>query len=197
MADHRKRFERWRKTLPNITAYLVDQVLARVLPEFEKRGFIWYPDFAGGDATQIGANDIPLQRRNGKDWPTVQIMFNKRLRPSLSVNFSALPPVCLRWLVEGGAINIDRKTALVFEGPAYFALCKGGRHNYDCNFGYYWFSLFPHRRIDREIASLLVLLPHLFDLFDKGIPEAWLTKKSGYVTTHVFVMGSRQINTDP
>jgi hypothetical protein len=172
---------------------LVDQVLDRVVPEFEKRGFVWYPDFAGGDATQIGANDIPLQRRSGKDWPTVQIMFNKRLRPGLSVDFAALPPVCVRWLVKGGVINIDRKAALVFEGPAYFALCKGRRRNYDCNFGYYWFSLFPHRRINREIASLLALLSHLFDLFDKGIPEAWLTKKSGYVTKHVFVMGSRQM----
>lgn len=192
MADHRKRFERWRKRLPKNTAYFVDQVLTRVVPEFEARGFVWYPDYAGGDSMQIGANEIPLQRRSGEKWPTVQIQFDKRFRPSLALNFSTLPANCMRLTMDGEMVNIPRENALVFEGDAYFALSKGGRHNYHSNFGYSWFSMFPRQRLNKEIESLLVLLPYLFDLFDKGIPEDWLGKKFGFVSEHVFVMGSRQ-----
>lgn len=36
--DHRKRFERWRSKLPTNTAYLVDRVLACIVPEFEAKG---------------------------------------------------------------------------------------------------------------------------------------------------------------
>src|SRR5574337_219245 len=108
MAGHRKRFERWRKKLPKNTSFLVDQVLTRILPEFEKRGFVWYPDYAGGDSMQIAANGIPLQRRSGKDWPTVQISFDDRFRPSCHLHFSMLPPVCKR-LTESGYVDIPRE----------------------------------------------------------------------------------------
>lgn len=189
MSDHRKRFDRWRQKLPKNTTYFVDQVLTRIVPEFESRGFVWYPDYAGGDAMQIGANEIPLQRRSGEEWPTVQISFDKRFRPFLGLDFATLPPVCTRWM-DGDVVNIPQEKALVFEGLAYFGLCKRSNLNY-CNFGYIWFSLFPQRRIDKEIDSLLSLLPYLFDLFDQGIPKAWLSKKSGFVDEHVFVMGAR------
>lgn len=191
MSDHRKRFERWRRMLPKNTAYLVDQVLIRIVPEFEKRGFVWYSDYAGGDPMQIGANDIPLQRRTGNDWPTVQILFDKRFRPSFGIDFAMLPPVCKRWTLEGDVVDIPREKALVFEGTAYFSLCKGRNRDYDCNFGYQWFSLRPHRRIDSEVEILLELLPKLFDLFDHGIPESWLKQESGYVAPNVFIMGHR------
>lgn len=191
MSDHRKRFDRWRKKLPKNTAYLVEQVLSLIVPEFEARGFVWYSDFGGGDQTQIGANDIPLQRRSGEEWPTVQILFDKRFRPMLGLDFAMLPPVCKRWTVDGTVIDIPREKALVFEGPAYFALCKGSGRNHDCNFGYSSFSFSPQRRIDTELELLRALLPELFDLFDRGIPHTWLNQKSGYVSKHVFVMGTR------
>ena len=65
MAGHRKRFERWRNKLPERARFLVDQVLARIVPEFEAKGFQWYDDFAGGNTKEIGHNEIPLQRREG------------------------------------------------------------------------------------------------------------------------------------
>jgi len=191
VSDHRKRFEHWRRKLPKNTAYLVEQVLMRGVPEFEARGFIWYADYAAGDSTQIGANEIPLQLRSGKDWPTVQFLFDKRLRPSFNLNFAALPPICKRWLPDGSIIDIPREKALVFEGPAYFALCKGRGRDYDCQFGYYGFSLLPKRRIDSEIMILLSLLPELFELFDRGIPDMWLRQEFGYVAKHILVLGSR------
>jgi len=191
LADHPKRFERWRTKLPKNTAYLVEQVLRRIVPEFEAKGFVWYPDFAGGDTTQIGANDIPLQRRSDKEWPTVQIMFDKRFRPSFGVDFAALPPICKRW-TKDGYIEIPREKAIAVEGPACFALCQGRKRNYDCQYGYRWFSLFPREHLDSEIEHLRTLLPELFDLFDQGMPNDWFHRKPGRVTKHVFLVHSRR-----
>ena len=186
LADHRKRFERWRAKLPKNTAYLVDQVLTRIVPEFEARGFVWHPDFAGGDPTQIGANEISLQRRSGENWPTVQIPFDKRFWPNFHVDFAVLPPICKRW-TTGGYVDIPREKAIVVEAPASFALCKGRKRNFDCQYGYNWFALFPRRYLDGEIAHLRALLPEVFDLFDRGIPKDWLKHKYGYVTKHILV----------
>jgi hypothetical protein len=183
-----KRFKAWRKQLPAATAYLVDQVLARIVPEFERRGFVWYPNYAGADPNQIGRNEIPLQRRRGESWPTVQLSFNKNRRPNFHLNFSALPPVCRRW--NGSSyLEIPREEALVFEGPAYFSLCKG--RSATCEFGYQWFAFLPHRYLASEVGCLSSLLPELYALFDRGIPSDWLTRGFGHVTEHVLVMPSR------
>ena len=191
MADHRKRFDKWRKKLPPNSAYLVEQVLSQVVPEFERRGFGWYSDYAGGDPSQIAANDLPLQRRSGAAWPTVQILFDKRQRPAFSVNFGALPPVCKR-VQNDGYTDVPRERAIVYEGPVYFALCQGRKRDYDCQYGYYWFRLRPQKFLDSEIEYLRGLLPELFELFDQGIPEEWGRRKFGYVTKHILLAGSRQ-----
>lgn len=94
VVDHRKNFEARRQRLPDITKYLIDLVMTRILPRFEERGFVWYPDFAGGRPINIGSNEIPLQRRQGENWPTVQIRFDRRDRPCFSVDFAVLPPTC-------------------------------------------------------------------------------------------------------
>ena len=186
--DHRKRFDRWRSTLPSNTAYFVQQIIERVVPQFEANGFVWYSDFAGGDTTQIGANDIPLQRRRGAEWPTVQIIFDKRRRPSLGVDFAVLPAICKRW--SGGQyVDIPHEKALVFEGPAYFSLCKSSHDT--CNFGYRWFAISPRRYLEAEIERLLALLPELFGLFESGLPQGWLTQKFGRVAEHVLLVESR------
>lgn len=192
MAGHRKRFERWRNKLPVHTRYLVDQVLARIVPEFEARGFKWYDDFAGGDPKEIGYDEIPLQRREGEQWPTVQIRFDKRARPFFHISFAVLPPICRRML---GTEEILREKAIVVYAPAYFRLTKGRRFGDGFFgsgglFGYSYFSLFPRRKLDAEVSEVVSLLPALFNLFDKGIPEAWLTHKFGYVDKHVILMGS-------
>jgi hypothetical protein len=125
MSDHRKRFERWKKKLPKSTRYLVDLVLTRIVPKFEERGFKWYPDYAGGDPTQVGANTILLQRRSGPAWPTVEIMFDKYLRPFFHVDFTMLPPMCKRLTEDGSVESIPREKANVAQGLGCFRLCKG------------------------------------------------------------------------
>jgi hypothetical protein len=42
--DQIKRFERWRRTLPKNTAYLVSLVVDKVVPLFEARGFDRFRD---------------------------------------------------------------------------------------------------------------------------------------------------------
>lgn len=224
MADHRKRFERWHRKLPAHTRYLVDQVITRIVPIFEARGFQWYGDFAGGDTKAVGYNEIPLQRREGEQWPTVQIRFDKRARPAFYIDFSMLPPVCQRWGFDEDypwtKIDVPREKAIVAYAPAYFMLCKGKGKSLDGGFGHTFsgvniffflpmllagligrdishtvkdirFMISTRRFLDSEINAALALLPELFDLFDQGIPEAWLTHdKLGYVDKHVMLLGS-------
>src|SRR5712672_3307532 len=172
--DQNKRFDQW----------LVALVIDEIVPMFQERGFDRFPDYAGGSAFAVGPNCFPLQRRCGLEWPTVEIVFDKRSRPALGVNFAMLPEVCSRQ-TEHGTMDIPRLEANVVEGPAFFILCKGQRANFDCDFGYHWFALRPRPRLDREVAVLRSLLPWLFGTLEKGIPQAWY-KKTGYVDQYAF-----------
>jgi hypothetical protein len=183
-----ERFERWRRLIPKNTAYLVSLVLDEVVPLFQARDLSRFPDYAGGSSFAVGPNCIPLQRRSGAEWPTVEIMFHKRSAPSLGVNFAMLPERCHRYnLTEDSLKEIPRIEAGVVEGGALFSLCKGSGRNFDCNFGYRWWSFDSRRTLKKEIEILKLLLPELFDLFDRGIPSTWFDKPNGYVDRHVFM----------
>lgn len=178
------RFDRWRRKLPSTTEALVEQVLQRVVPEFESRGFGWYSDYAGGDPTQVGMNEIPLQRRIGSEWATVEIRFDKRGRPSFALDFAMLPPTCRRWTGEA-YIEIPRQRAVLVDAPARFGLCDQGKRDYYCQFGYRWFALSPSRKITSEVDRMLGLLPDLFHIFDAGVPSEWIAHGFGFVAPHV------------
>lgn len=204
-ADHRKRFERWRKGLPKQTAHLVEQVLTRIVPEFEARGFGWYSDYGGGDGLP---NNIPLQLRQGEEWPTVEILFAKWGRPFFQINFATLPSVCK----IAGRDPLPREKAGVVHAPAYFALRKGRGSSYqDGIFGREDYLnhcmtlimhpqiLFKHakagfsapRFLDQEVSEAVTLVPILFELFENGIPAAWRERdKIGYVSKHVILLNS-------
>jgi hypothetical protein len=185
--DQSKRFERWRQRLPENTAKLVDLVVDQIIPLFQARGITQHPDYAGGRTLSVGANCIPLQLRQGAEWPTVEILFDKRGRPALGVTFAMLPKLCFR-KTEHGPIEIPRLEANVVDGPAFFSLCKGHRGYNDRNFGYYCFSLNPKRKLLNELYILKSLLPWLFDLFEHGIPNAWLEGPPRYVDRHAFLV---------
>jgi hypothetical protein len=182
--DQLKRFDRWRQRLPENTAYLVALVVDEIVPLFRERGFDRFPDYAAASTFAVGPNCIPLQRRSGPEWPTVEILFDKRSRPTLGVHFAMLPEVCCR-LTEHGPKEIPRIEANVMEGLVFFSLCKGQHTNFDGNFGYRGFTLRPKRKLDGEIAALNLLLPWLFSVLEKGIPEAWYKKSQATSTnTH-------------
>ena len=180
-----RRFERWRKRLPENTAYLVSLVLEEVVPIFESNGLKRFPDYAGNSTYAVGPNCVPLQRRSGSEWPTVELLFHKRKCPSLGVYFSMLPQKCLR---HGpmGPIDIPRIEANLVEGPQFFYLCKGPDRGFYNSFGYRWFALRPKKKLRNEIDELTSLLPHVFSVFDQGLPESWLIKGAGFVDRHVF-----------
>ena len=182
--DHKKRFVDWRKTLPLRTSYLVEGVLNRVVPEFETRGFVWYPDYAGGSPNSIASNTIPLQRRQGRVWPTVQLHFAERNRPRFSLHFAELPETC-HGMGRLGSEPLPREEASIGCGPACFMLCKGKSTKRDGEFGSYWFSPWPRRRLDADLDEVVGLLPILFELFDRGIPEPWSASSPGHVHKHV------------
>ncbi len=190
--DQIRRFERWRRRASRRAASLVNLVIDDVVPKFRKQGFDWFIDYAGGSTSAVGPNTIPLQRRSGLEWPTVELTFDKRGRPALGVTFTTLPETCCR-LSLSGAVKIPRIEAGVVEGRAFFHLCKGRRGYNSCNFGYYYGSLMPGRKIRQESAALAGVLPWLFDLFDRGIPLAWLEQQPGYVDEHSFLSRASQI----
>src|SRR5205823_7167615 len=111
------------------------------------------------------------------EWPTVEIVFDKRSRPALGVNFAMLPEVCCRE-TEHGTEKIPRLEANVVEGPAFFILCKGQSTNFDCGFGYRGFALRPRSKLDGEVAILGSLLPWLFSVFEKGDSRSMVRKKA-------------------
>jgi len=186
IANHRQRFERWRRLASKPTKYLIQQVLDCIVPRFEAEGFAWQLDYAGGDPNEIGANTIPLQIRSGSNWPTVEIHIPRLNHPHFSIDFGVLPSECRRL----GRDPVPRDKAIVLYAPAYFMLCKGRGRGLDGQFGYHWFSLQPRRKIDRDVALAASLLPEIFGLFRTGIPAEWLTHERGYVSRHVRLMGS-------
>ncbi len=184
--NHRQRFDRWRRLASRPTKHLIEQVLSRIVPAFEAQGFAWQLDYAGGDPDEIGANTIPLQIRSGIAWPTVEIHIPRLNHPSFSIDFAVLPSECRRLGIE----PVPREKAIVVYAPVYFTLCKGRGRGLDCQFGYRWFSLRPVRRLDREVAVAVSLLPEVTRVFESGIPAEWLTHERGYVSRHVRIGGS-------
>jgi hypothetical protein len=190
--DQIKRFERWRRDLPDKAADLVTLVLEQIVPDFRGAGLERFGDYAGGSSFAVGPNCIPLQRRSGSEWPTVEIQFDKRQRPVLGVVFARLPEVCMRH-AEAGTTKIPRLDANVVEGPVFFTLCKGEGRSLDCNFGYHGFVLRPQHKLREEIAALKSLLPWLLRILDEGIPEEWTKKQPGYVDRHAFLSRAANI----
>jgi hypothetical protein len=96
---------------------------------------------------------------------------------------------CHRYsLTEKRWLEIPRSEASVNEGAVLFSLCKGSGKNFDCNFGYRWWSFDPRQKLKKEVEFLKSLLPELLDHFDRGIPSTWFDKPNGYVDRHVFMM---------
>jgi len=184
--SHINNFERWRRHLPENTAYLVSRAIDEIVPVFRDRGFEWHADYAGGGTRLVGPNCIALQRRSGTTWPTVEIRFGDHGRPFLSVDFGELPEVCRIFDVNGPEL-IPRLESNAGGGRASFILGKGHRRNMDGNFGYAWFAFRPKHKLDNEVAALKARSQWLVDVLDQRIPEAWYADKPGYVDQYVFL----------
>jgi hypothetical protein len=179
------RFDRWRSRLPARTTYIVQRVVDELVPLYESAGLQRYKDYAGGDLRFVGSNCISLQRREGTNWPTVEIQFDRRNRPSFNIVFAELPEICARRTVNS-LTNISRTEANVVEGDASFVLCKGFKKNFDCTFGITGMTLFPESKIDYEFSLAISRSRSLIELFRIGLPHQWLSASPGYVADFVF-----------
>ena len=201
--EHGKRFAGWRRRLSLREQYLVDQVVGRIVPDFNRNGFVWYPNSGGGSPSRVGANVIPLQRRGEKNWPVVEIYFLSGGGPRFKINFSVLPEICRS--IEG--VEILREHAAAQYGPAYFGLRRGIWGDYlDSEFGFDWASLLLpspakmlqlirylinwRRFLDSEVDAALLLLPVLYEIFDHGISQDWLEHDFGKITPNVMLIHS-------
>ena len=184
--DQVKRFERWSKKLPENTSFFANTVLGEVVPMFTAHGFERPSDYAGGSTFSVGPNCVALELRRGEQWPAVEIVFDPRMKPKLSVQFALLPAVCTRWTQHGSIVRIPRIEASVVDAPAFFVLCKGKKGRSNRDFGYELFSFNPTRRLQEEVAVLQSLLPWLFNAL-LAPPEAWFRSRPGYVDAHAFL----------
>lgn len=187
MSDQRRRFKRWHATRPKKVRYLADLILAEIVPLFERQRFVWHPDYAGGDIQQVANSCIPLQRREGDFWPTVEIAFDQRDRPAFYLNFALQPPNCRRWTRDGWADVAQSEAALV-DGYAVYRV-NGTNRLGPGRFGYLYFSLSPRRRLRKDVAVLARRLPEIFRVFDSGeLERATNAPKStaGFDLTAVF-----------
>ena len=200
LTGHQKRFAGWQKCMPPKTQYLVEQVLTRIVPEFEKNNFAWHSI----DSKRVGANTIPLQRKSGNNWPTVELYFLKGVwGPRFRITFSELPETCRS--IESS--NIPREEAAAQFGSAYFYLERNIWHDgRDSEFGFNWMLLllpapstvlrlirylFNWRKfLDSEVDAAIALLPILFEIFDKGIPQEWIDHDFGKINDHVMLIHS-------
>lgn len=187
-----ERFEKWRRRQAIRTADLALKVLEELVPLYAANGFERFEDYAGGNLSVVGANVIGLQRRSGDRWPTTEIQFHRKGRPSFNITFSELPKVCYRW-TSGSPVEIDRKQANVVEGGVYFGLCKGLKRDFDCTFGVAMFAIFPDKLIARDFELALNRSMYLIELLNSGVPESWTDAAPGYVSE--FVFKHRPLNT--
>lgn len=180
--DYQKRFTRWRAKLGRNTNYLVEQVCTRIVPEFEKHGFVWLKSMEPPAVRNL--NYITLLKRSGTNWPIVELHFDKRGRPRFIVEVSVLPPVCKK-LTSSAIVDILREEAYLGMGPVQLRLQKG-RSASDSIFGFgalntlftnpfriIFYMLNPRRYLHNEVDKAASLLPELFDFFERGIPEEW------------------------
>jgi len=183
--DTIEHFNRWRGRLPVRTASLVGKVVDELVPLYQRAGLQWHADYAGGDLRSVGSNCIPLQRREGINWPTVEIQFDRRSRPSFNIVFAELPETCTR-RTAGSITKIGRVEANVVEGDASFVLCKGSKRNFDCTFGITGITLFPNSKINHDFFLALSRSKNLIELFESSFPRQWLSAPPGYVADFVF-----------
>jgi len=198
--NHKKRFMGWRKRMPKKTQYLVNQVLERIVPEFERHGFLWYPDF------QVGANVLPLQKREGLEWPTVEIRFVPK-GPFFRIEFSALPEQC----EDMSQKQIQREYANLACAPVWLFLCRKNSSG-DASSGFGFVGILPtvilspfnaikylkdwRKFFDSEVDAAVGLLPKLFEIFDKQSYRDWQDLPFGFINEHVFLSMSWKIRDD-
>lgn len=157
----RRRFDRWRTTLPQHRGYLAALVAERLLPAFEQRGFVWHDRATAGFLYLI-------QPRDGS-WPAVQLRFHPRAGAMLLLDVACLPETCRRWNGDG-FLPVPRAEADIVDAPATFFL-RNRRRLAPNFFGYHFWHPAPRLRIRRDVAFLQTLLPRLFETFDEGILE--------------------------
>jgi len=185
IGDPITRFDRWRKGVPARTAKLVQRVVDEIVPLYESAGLQQHRNYAGADLRSIGSNSIALQRREGTNWPTVEIQFDRRSRANFNIVFAELPEICSRR--TGSSITqINRIEANVVEGASSFLLCKGFGKNFDCTFGVAGFTFFPDSKMDHDFLLAFSRSKSLIELFGSGLPHQWLNAPPGYVSNFIF-----------
>lgn len=184
MTSQRTKFEHWSKGLPENTRYLIDLVQERILPAFLDKGFFWVDDYAEGKASEVGANEIPLQVQSSDSWPTIQIFFAPNSRPWFRLDFGLITDACYRY--DGKLLS--KKKATLSYAPARFSLAKdqGSVSSLFTQFGYHWFSFFPKRKLSSEVESASKALGCVFEFFEKGIADPWPNIKDGYVSKNIY-----------
>jgi hypothetical protein len=92
---HSKRRQSWRNLAPPVTRLLAEQILERVVPMLQARGFRGAGTYLGDPGQSVSGAELHFDRRVADMIDSITFNFEKNRRPSVQVHISrriAAPP---------------------------------------------------------------------------------------------------------
>lgn len=170
---------------PATTAYMLEQLQARLFPLIESHGFEIAPDYRRTTKNKFGLvwgiNQVPFQDRSIASWPTIEIEIDRDLAPNFRVALCTIPqkPKMLRGDV------LPRNEANVAHSTRCILLRKGRSRSYlDQHFGAAGCSILRKKRIDGELELCTSLMERILSKIDRDNFLNSTEKAIG--ETHVF-----------
>ncbi|WP_086135661.1 hypothetical protein [Methylocaldum sp. SAD2] len=161
---HKKAFKRWFNLLPEKTKLLVAAVVEILVPELERRGFVWvdylYTD-SGGKYIER-ADMIPMQRRGPGYYDVVIVGLDVKRRPRFHISFR-------RWTDEELARRESWLPHSLTKRQSERASAK--------EFGFSQFDPFvTETRCKKLVNEVVALLPQMDECFARGVCGPNVTK---------------------
>jgi hypothetical protein len=146
---HRGRFKRWFNLQPPKSKYLIDQIVDRLVPIIEQRGFLWQDLFNFADDEPVFAYCLNFRRENRPLRESIDFTFNNSGWPYVSCD--------LHRVDESG--KWYRADVVRWQTDYYRA-----KH-----FGIFWRSIDRrYARLARDVDWLIAIVPQMIAYIDRG-----------------------------
>lgn len=152
---HKQKFSKWRARQPAKIKMLIDAVVEEIVPQLERRGFIWENDLFDRGKVEIGrADEIAMVRRGDGYLDNLSIGFSKKQQPYFSIDFR-------RWT---DSERTDGEMWL----PHYLSKWTSEKWRAK-KFGFIWLDPFiTPNRCKKVVNEVIRLLPQMDECFETG-----------------------------